>query len=165
MNIILKNTPETYKKMVDEIIPPLLELLQELTLLEEEIFKRNHELDVEKSILNIPSNQIHPKWKELMTEYENRFEEMITGKVSENLMSKGYATHYGNPSEYFYVNHDDFLLEFTMQQADMAVIVIHYQGAVDMKHKFMIRLINKKWLVDEKYYGFEDETLWYEDSI
>ena len=75
MNIILKNTPETYKKMVDEIIPPLLELLQELTLLEEEIFKRNHELDVEKSILNIPSNQIHPKWKELMTEYENRFEE------------------------------------------------------------------------------------------
>ena len=147
MNIILKNTPETYKKMVDEIIPPLLELLKELTLLEEEIFKRNHELDVEKSILNIPSNQ------------------MITGKVSENLMSKGYAAHYGNPSEYFYVNHDDFLLEFTMQQADMAVIVIHYQGAVDMKHKFMMRLINKKWLVDEKYYGFEDETLWYEDSI
>ena len=165
MNIILKNTPETYKKMGDEIIPPLLELLKELTLLEEEIFKRNHELDVEKSILNIPSNQIHPKWKELMTEYENRFEEMITGKVSENLMSKGYVIHYGNPSEYFYVNHDDFLLEFTMQQADMAVIVIHYQGAVDMKHKFMIRLINKKWLVDEKYYGFEDETLWYEDSI
>ena len=165
MDIILKNTSEKYKRMVDEIIPPLLELLKELTLLEEEIFKRNHELDVEKSILNIPSNQIHPKWKELMTEYENRFEEMITGKVSENLMSKGYAIHYGNPSEYFYVNHDDFLLEFTMQQADMAVIVIHYQGAVDMKQKFMMRLINKKWLVDEKYYGFEDETLWYEDSI
>ena len=74
MNIILKNTPETYKKMVDEIIPPLLELLKELTLLEEEIFKRNHELDVEKSILNIPSNQIHPKWKELMTEYEKRYQ-------------------------------------------------------------------------------------------
>lgn len=165
MDIILKNTSEKYKRMGDEIIPPLLELLKELTLLEEEIFKRNHVLDVEKSILKIPSNQIHPKWKELMTEYENRFEEMITGKVSENLMSKGYAIHYGNPSEYFYVNHDDFLLEFTMQQADMAVIVIHYQGAVDMKHKFMMRLINKKWLVDEKYYGFEDETLWYEDSI
>ena len=165
MNIILKNTPETYKKMVDEIILPLLELLQELTLLEEEIFKRNHELDVEKSILNIPSNQIHPKWKELMTEYENRFEEMITGKVSENLMSKGYAIHYGNPSEYFYVNHDDFLLEFTLQQEDMAIIITHYRGAVDMKHKFVIRWINKVWLVDEKYYGFEDETLWYEDSI
>ena len=45
----LKNT----KKMVDEIIPPLLELLKELTFLEEEIFKKNHELNVEKSILKI----------------------------------------------------------------------------------------------------------------
>lgn len=151
--------------MVDEIIPPLLELLKELTFLEEEIFKKNHELNVEKSILKIPANQNHPKWTELMTEYEHRFEEMIKGKVSENLISKGYATHYGNPSEYFYVNHDDFLLEFTMQQADRAVIVIHYQGAVDMKYKFMIRWINKVWLVDEKYYGFEDETIWYEDSL
>lgn len=100
--------------MVDEIIPPLLELLKELTFLEEEIFKKNHELNVEKSILKIPANQNHPKWTELMTEYEHRFEEMIKGRVSENLMSKGYATHYGNSSEYFYVNHDDFLLEFTM---------------------------------------------------
>jgi len=165
MDIILKNISEKYKRMVDEIIPPLLELLKELTLLEEEIFNRNHELDVEKSILNIPSNQIHLKWTELMTEYKNRFEKMMEGKASENLMSKGYATHYGNPSEYFYVNHDNFSLEFTMQQADMAIIITHYKGAVDMKHKFMIRWINKKWLVDEKYYGFEDETIWYEDTI
>ena len=34
-----------------------------------------------------------------------------------------------------------------------------------MKHKFMIRCINKVWLVDEKYYGFEDEAIWYEDSL
>ena len=34
-----------------------------------------------------------------------------------------------------------------------------------MKHKFMIRWINKVWLVDEKYYGFEDETIRYEDSL
>ena len=47
--------------MVDEIIPPLLELLKELTFLEEEIFKKNHELNVEKSILKIPANQNHPK--------------------------------------------------------------------------------------------------------
>ena len=56
--------------MVDEIIPPLLELLKELTFLEEEIFKKNHELNVEKSILKIPANQNHPKWTELMTEYK-----------------------------------------------------------------------------------------------
>lgn len=48
MELTLKSTPEKYKKMVDELLPPLLELLQKLTFLEEEIYERNKELDVEK---------------------------------------------------------------------------------------------------------------------
>ena len=100
-----------------------------------------------------------------MAEYESRYEEIAKGKVSENLMSKGCATHYSNPSEYFYVHSDDFLLEFTMQQPDMAIIIIHFSGATDMKHKFIVRQINKRWVVDEKYYGFADEAIWYSDSI
>ena len=100
-----------------------------------------------------------------MAEYESRYEEIAKGKVSENLMSKGYATHYSNPSEYFYVHSDDFLLEFAMQQSDMAIIIIHFSGATEMKHKFIVRQINKRWVVDEKYYGFADEAIWYSDSI
>ena len=151
--------------MADEIVLPLLELLQELKSLEEEVFKRNSELNAEKLILNIPANQNHPKWSGLMAEYESRYEEIAKGKVSENLMSKGYATHYSNPSEYFYVHSDDFVLEFTMQQPDMAIIIIHFSGATEMKHKFIVRQINKRWVVDEKYYGFADEAIWYSDSI
>ena len=165
MNIKIINTPEKYKRMADEIIQPLLELLQELNSLEEEVFKRNSELNAEKLILNIPANQNHPKWIGLMAEYESRYEEIAKDKVSENLMSKGYATHYSNPSEYFYVNSKDFSLEFTMQQLDMATIIIHFSGATEMKHKFIVRQINKRWVVDEKYYGFEDEAIWYSDSI
>lgn len=165
MNIKIKNTPEKYKGMADEIILPLLELLKELNSLEEEVFKRNSELNAEKLILNIPANQNHPKWSGLMAEYESRYKEIAKGKVSKNLMSKGYATHYSNPSEYFYANSDDFLLEFDMQQPDMAIIIIHFSGATEMKHKFIVRQINKRWVVDEKYYGFADEAIWYSDSI
>ena len=165
MNIKIKNTPDKYKIMADATIPPLLELLKELNSLEEEVFKRNSELNAEKLILNIPANQNHPKWSGLMTEYESRYKEIAKGKVSKNLMSKGYATHYSNPSEYFYVHSDDFLLEFDMQQSDIAIIIIHFSGAIDMKHKFIVRQINKRWLVDEKYYGFADEAIWYSDSI
>ena len=165
MNIKIKNTPEKYKGMADEIILPLLELLKELNSLEEEVFKRNNELNAEKLILNIPANQNHPKWSGLMAEYESRYKEILKGKASDNLISKGYATHYSNPSEYFYVHSDNFLLEFAMQQSDMAIIIIHFNGATDMKHKFIVRQINKKWVVDEKYYGFADEAIWYSDSI
>lgn len=165
MNIIIKNTPKKYNKLVDEIVLPLLELLQELNSLEEEVFKRNSELDAEKLILNIPANQNHPKWIGLMAEYESRYEEILKGKASSNLMSKGYANPYSNPSEYFYANSKDFSLEFTMQQPDMATIIIHFSGATEMKHKFIVRQINKRWVVDEKYYGFADEAIWYSDSI
>lgn len=165
MNIKIKNTPEKYKGMADEIILPLLELLKELNSLEEEVFKRNSELNAEKLILNIPANQNHPKWSGLMAEYESRYKEILKGKASDNLISKGYATHYSNPSEYFYVHSDDFLLEFAMQQSDMAIIIIHFNGATDMKHKFIVRQINKRWVLDEKYYGFADEAIWYSDSI
>lgn len=165
MNIKIKNTPEKYKGMADEIILPLLELLKELNSLEEEVFKRNSELNAEKFILNIPANQNHPKWSGLMAEYESRYKEILKGKASDNLISKGYATHYSNPSEYFYVHSDNFLLEFAMQQSDMAIIIIHFNGATDMKHKFIVRQINKRWVLDEKYYGFADEAIWYSDSI
>ena len=59
MELTLKSTPEKYKKMVDELLPPLLELLQKLTFLEEEIYERNKELDAEIWLLKIPSNRIH----------------------------------------------------------------------------------------------------------
>ena len=60
MDIIITNTPKKYENMVEEIVPSFLKLLKELTLLEEEIYMRNRKMDVEKTILNIPANQIHP---------------------------------------------------------------------------------------------------------
>lgn len=34
-----------------------------------------------------------------------------------------------------------------------------------MKHKFVLRLIDGKWLIDEKFYGFGDEKTWYVDML
>lgn len=56
MRVNYKNTPENYRAMVEIIIPPLLDLLKSLTMLEEEIFERNRSLDKEKEAL--PSQQI-----------------------------------------------------------------------------------------------------------
>ena len=64
VDIIITNTPKKYENMVEEIVPSFLKLLKELTLLEEEIYIRNRKMDVEKTILNIPANQIHPRWQE-----------------------------------------------------------------------------------------------------
>ena len=162
---ILKNTTLEYQTMADKLIVPLFELLKKLALLEKEIFERNLALDKEKTKLNIPANQLHPKWNELMEEYNKRFKSIITGRVSERLMEKGYADTYSNPGEYAYTNGEDFFVEFIMQKEDFATVIIYYNEEVDMKHKFVLKLVDGKWLIDEKYYGFGDEKEWYEDKI
>ncbi len=165
MCIILKSTPEKYEKMTEELVPPLFELLRELDSLEQEIFVRNREMDNEKPILKIPSHQIHPKWHELLSEYRTRFLCIIDKRVSEKLKSRGYANSFGHPTRYFYMTSGAFSAEFTMRKEDMANIVIYFKKSLDMKHKFVLRLIDGKWLIDEKYYGFGDEKTWHADSI
>lgn len=165
MCITIKSTPAKYEKMMEELVPPLFKLLKELDSLEREIYVRNCALDKEKLTLNIPANQIHPKWKELMGEYRTRYGVMIQGKVSEKLRSRGYANSYGDPSKYFYLDSEVFSAEFTMRKEDMASIITHYKKSIDRKDKFVLRLIDGIWLIDEKYYGFENEKTWHSDSI
>lgn len=165
MCIILKSTPAKYEKMAYELVPPLLELLNELDSLEQEIFVRNRAMDNEKPELNIPSHQIHPKWEELINEYRTRFGAIIDKRVSEKLKSRGYANSFGKPSRYVYLKSGEFAAEFTMRKEDVTNVVTHFKRSSDMKHKFVLRLINGVWLIDEKYYGFEDEKTWHSDSI
>ena len=165
MRVNYKNTPENYRAMAEIIIPPLLNLLKSLTLLEEEIFERNRELDKEKEALSIPANQVHPKWNELMDDYFQRQMQLLTGRVTQKCLEGGVRNSYGSPSEYNYVQRNDFSVDFIMTKAEEARVITHYQEALEMKHQFVLRLVDGNWLLDEKFYGFEDEETWYLDSL
>ena len=165
MRVNYKNTPENYRAMAEIIIPPLLNLLKSLTLLEEEIFERNRELDKEKEALSIPANQVHPKWNDLMDDYFHRQMQLITGQVTQKCLEGGVRNSYGSPSEYNYVQRNDFSVDFIMTKAEEARVITHYQEALDMKHQFVLKLVDGIWLLDEKFYGFEDEETWHLDSL
>ena len=165
MRVNYKNTPENYRAMAEIIIPPLLNLLKSLTLLEEEIFERNRALDKEKETLGIPSNQLHPLWNELMDDYFQRQMQLLTGRVTQKCLEEGVRNTYGSPSEYNYVQRNDFSVDFIMTKAEEARVITHFQEALEMKHQFVIRLVDGNWLLDEKFYGFEDEETWYLDSL
>lgn len=164
MELVL-NTSLKYESMVNEILSPLLELLQNLTLLEEEIFERDEALEEEKKVLNISEHQVHPKWEALMDEYYDRYTELIKNRVSNKLFSKGYASSCGFPSNYSYAKGDDFKVEFTMKSEKIVTVTIDYIDVTDMRHKFVLKLSENNWLIDEKYYGFGGEDKWYSDRI
>ena len=165
MRVNYKNTPENYQAMAEIIIPPLLDLLKSLTMLEEEIFERNRALDKEKEALAIPANQVHPKWNELMDDYFQRQMQLLTGRVTQKYLEGGVRNSYGSPSEYNYVKRNDFSVDFIMTKAEEARVITHYQEALEMKHQFVLRLVDGNWLLDEKFYGFEDEETWYGDLL
>lgn len=159
------NTSPKYEKKADEIIKPLFDLLKKLTLLEEEIFERDETLEEEKEELNIPEHQVHPEWENLMEEYYDRYTELIEGRVSDKLLSKGYANSCGLPSNYSYAKEDDFEVELTMKSEKLATVIIDYIDVTEMRQKFVLRLSDNNWLIDEKYYGFGGEDKWYSDRI
>ena len=165
MRVNYKNTPENYRAMAEIIIPPLFDLLKSLTLLEEEIFERNRALDKEKATLGIPANQDHPKWNDLMDDYFQRQMQLLTGRVTQKCLERGVRNSYGSPSEYNYVQTNDFSVDFIMTKAEESRVITHYQEALDMKHQFVLKLVDGNWLLDEKFYGFEDEETWYLDSL
>ncbi|WNS71897.1 hypothetical protein RRU92_07115 [Streptococcus sp. DTU_2020_1001019_1_SI_AUS_MUR_006] len=165
MRVNYKNTPEKYQAIAEKIIPDLLDLLKSLTLLEEEIFERNRALDKEKEGLGIPSNQLHPLWNELMDDYFQRQMQLLTGRVTPQYLQRGPRNSYASPSEYNYVQTNDFSVDFIMTKAEEARIITHFQEALEMKHQFVLRLVDGNWLLDEKFYGFEDEETWYLDSL
>ena len=165
MRVNYKNTPKKYQTLAEIIITPLLDLLKSLTLLEEEIFERNRALDKEKEALAIPANQLHPKWDELMDDYFQRQMQLLTGRVTQKYLEGGVRNSYGSPSEYNYVKRNDFAVDFIMTKAEEARVITHYQEALEMKHQFVLKLVDGNWLLDEKFYGFEDEETWYLDSL
>ena len=165
MRVNYKNTSENHRAMAEIIIPPLLNLLKSLTLLEEEIFERNRAMDKEKEALGIPANQVHPKWNDLIDDYFHRQRQLITGQVTQKYLKRGVRNSYGSPSEYNYVQTNDFSVDFIMTKAEEARVITHYQEALEMKHQFVLRLVDGNWLLDEKFYGFEDEETWYLDSL
>ena len=165
MRVNYKNTPENYRAMAEIIIPPLFDLLKSLTLLEEEIFESNRALDKQKEALAISANQVHPKWNDLIDDYFHRQMQLITGQVTQKYLKRGVRNSYGSPSEYNYVQTNDFSVDFIMTKAEEARVITHYQEALEMKHQFVLRLVDGNWLLDEKFYGFEDEETWYLDSL
>lgn len=69
MDIKIIDTPEKFQSLVEEIVPPLLELLQARNALEAEIHRRYQALEAEKPALGLPKNQMHPDDPALWEEY------------------------------------------------------------------------------------------------
>ena len=160
MELVCKASAK-YAPLMNEVCEPLFELLKQQSALEKEMFGRDKQLDIEKEKAGIPSYQTAPGWNELMAEYSERLRALLEKYCTENQLSRGFGISYGEPQEFGYVN-GECLAEFKMRNADKAIVEFHYEmGGLKEKHKFVMRLVDGKWLVDGLYYGFEGKSSWH----
>ena len=84
-----------------------------------------------------------------MDDYFQRQMQLLTGRVTQNYLEGGVRISYSSPSEYNYVKTNDFSVDFIMTKAEEARVITHYQEALEMKHQFVLRLVDGNWLLDE----------------
>lgn len=161
---IINEASEKFKDKQAEICEPLFELLRQINALEKEVFERSEELRAKKPALGIPPNQIAPGEKELWAEYKERLIEIAKPRCTEKPM-KYCGGSFGSPQKYGYID-GECTVNFIMKTAKRAVVVTHFMHGTGHKHKFVIRDVDGKWLLDEVYYGFEsDGDKWHSDNI
>lgn len=164
MNITIVDTPEKYEKMADELIPFLTEFLRASNKLEDEIYAKDRKLEENKYKLGIPAHIIGPGQKEMFGEFRSRFKELAKDKCTEELLKKSSKGSFGSPAEYEYIDKKCEIV-FTMKSAKKAVIETRFRHGTDMKHQFVFKLTDEGWRINEKKYGFGDETTWYKCDI
>ena len=162
---IINEASEKFKDRQDEICGLLFDLLRKINVIEKETFERSEELKRKKAELGIPKHQVGPGEEELWDEYEERLGDAVKPDCTEKLLAKRYGGSYGSPQKYGYID-GECTAKFIMKTAKRAVVETRFKHGTDHMHKFVIRDVDGKWLVDEVYYGFaSDPDKWYSDNI
>lgn len=162
---IINEASEKFKDRQDEICGFLFGLLRKINEIEKDVFSKSEELKRQKAELGIPKHQVGPKEEELWDEYEQRLGEVVKPACTEKLIKRRYGGSYGNPQKYGYID-GECTARFIMKTAKRAVVETDFMHGTPQSHKFVIKDVDGKWLVDEVYYGFQSNPdKWYSDNI
>lgn len=162
---IINQASEKFKDKQEEICGLLFPFLRKVTVLEKETYERSQKLREQNAKLGISPSQVGPGEKELKAEYRQRMGEIVkAGFCTEKLLSRGYGSSLANPQKYGYIDEEDSRAEFIMKTAKKATVITHFDSLC--MHKFVLKDVDGKWLLDEIYSGFENAPeKWYANDI
>lgn len=162
MTIQIAGTPETFQPMAQELVPPLLELLQARNDLEREIHQRFQALEAEKPALGLPKNQMHPDDPALWEDYRRRYLELVEPQCVPDLLKYGAAGSCGKPARYDPLFDDpEGQVIFTMKSAKRATVETTCRKSWEQRYRFTLRLGEDGWKIGRVEYSFGGETTWH----
>ena len=161
MEINFVKTPKKYEENAGEIFAELFGLLGELLTVQERAVLRFQRLEQK----GLPYPEKCAKHTELFEKCIEEYNAVIEGRCTENEMAHKHPGSIGMTQEYAYIK-GEYTVDLTMKRADAATVITHYrEGSQEKKHKFVLKLVDGKWLVDAVYSGSENERKWYHTEI
>ena len=162
MDIKLLDTPEKFRPMAEELVPPLVELLKARNDLEREIQERFQALEAEKPALGIPQNQVHPDDPALWEEYRCRYLELVQPRCVPGLLKYGAAGSCGKPARYDPLFEDpEGQVIFTMKSAKKATVETSCRKSWEERYRFTLKPFEDGWLIAGVEYRLGGENSWH----
>ena len=163
--IITPDTPEKYRPLAAEIVPPLLALLRERSALEEEIYQRYCTLKEAFLLAGGSKSQAPPDSTALFEEYHQRYLELAAPRCAPGFLKYGATASFARPAKYSYLDTDgEYLLAFTMKSPKKALVETSYpRGSLRFIHRFTLRPGPEGWLIAKIEYHHSNESTWHID--
>ena len=87
VQIVFQDTPERFRPLAEEIVPPLVELLRGLCALEEKFYARDRKQKAARPG-GIYSTQAHPNSQSLWEHYREAYRALLDPHCTEKLLSR-----------------------------------------------------------------------------
>ena len=157
---IINKASEKYKGFQDEICTPLFELLREINALEKEAVKRQEDIEADKDKKGISQSVYTDEDRALSDYMRDGMRKIVTpARFSEKLLKRGYGLSWRDPQTYGYID-EECEATFSMRNAERAAVEIRDTAKISNQYKFVYRLIDDKWLLDEVYYRMGSSSSW-----
>ncbi|MCI8653123.1 MAG: hypothetical protein HFF11_05440 [Angelakisella sp.] len=163
--IIFLDTPERYRPMAAEIVPPLLALLRERSALEEEIWNRLNSLRKEFAAGGGSPNQLPPGSLQVCEEYQRRYQELAASRCIPGFLKNSGPISCARPGKYSFLGSGSGEpVTFTMKTARKAVVVTGCpRSSLRFLYRFTLRPGPEGWLIAKIEYHHSNETSWHMD--
>lgn len=161
--VVLRDTPDKYVEVANEIVLPFLKLIESIVKLEDEAHAKRQEMNEEKAKMGIPEYIEHPDNEKYWDNYREQYKALVTDFCTKKLLSRPFGGVIQHPARY--ANAITKPVFFTMKSMKKATLDIgDYEGTL-IKHRFILKNEDGVWKIDEVRYGFENGDTWYIEDI
>lgn len=149
VQIVFQDTPERFRPLAEEIVPPLVELLRGLCALEEKFYARDRKQKAARPG-GIYSTQAHPNSKSLWEHYREAYRALLDPHCTEKLLSRrrDCCQSMGDPADFACLKGEAKVL-FTMKSGGKAVAVVRAYDGFGSDCRFELKPEGGRWKIDK----------------